>query len=404
MLAKEPDNLVELLQAMVRIDSVNGSVSGRSCAEVELGDWLEKTTTGWGLTTKRIPVPERADQILITHEAHEDRPWLMFVSHMDTVAVDGMTVEPFGGELSDGKIFGRGACDTKGTGAAMLWAMKQYAESCSEDNPGVHPGAFPVGNNIALLFSVDEEVGMRGVASFLNNDYAALRFGAQNLRGVIVGEPTELHPVIAHHGLIRWKITTHGLAAHSSVPHDGKSAISSMIKLVQAIEQNYIPSLTAEHPLTGHAACSVNVIRGGSATNIIPDACMIDVDRRVAPGEDFDSITPAFTGVLESVKAQHPEIDYTVEVVTTHAPLLPDGGESLLATIKDVLKAQGLPTMSLGAPFATEASYFCKASLPSVVIGPGEIHKAHTKDEYISVDQLQRGAAFYLGLMQSTPD
>lgn len=393
MQASNPDNLVELLRAMVRIDSVNASVSGRSCAEAELGDWLEGTAAGWGLTTRRIAVAGRADQLLITHETGEDRPWLMFVSHMDTVAVDGMTVEPFGGELRDGKIFGRGACDTKGTGAAMLWAMKQYAADGNAQ--------YPAAKNIALLFSVDEEVGMRGVASFLNNDFAAMKFNPQNLRGVIVGEPTELHPVIAHHGLIRWKVTTHGLAAHSSVPHAGKSAISSMIKLVHAIEQNYIPSLTAEHPLTGHAACSVNVIRGGSATNIIPDTCMIDVDRRIAPGEDFESVTPAFISVLETVKAQHSEVDYTVEVVTTHAPLLPAGGESLLATIKDVLKAQGLPTLSLGAPFATEASYFCKAGLPAVVIGPGEIHKAHTKDEYISVDQLQRGAELYLRLMRA---
>ena len=379
---------------MVRIDSVNGAMTGRVCAEAALCDWLERVAKRWGLTTKRLPVPGRADQLLVTYVAAADRPWLLFDSHMDTVAVEGMTVEPFGGELRDGRVYGRGACDTKGTGAAMLWAMKQHAA-----NPDAK-------NNIALLFSVDEEVGMLGVKSFMRNDFHAAGFGpgSPGVRGVIVGEPTELHPVIAHGGLARWKVTTHGVAAHSSVPHEGKSAIRMMMKLIDAIESDYIAKLTAEHILTGRSACSINMIRGGSATNIIPDACAIDVDRRVAPGEDFDSVTPTFISVLESAKTMDPSLDFTVEVLTTHPPLLPDNSENLLATIKGVLKEHGLPLLSLGAPFATHGSYYGGAGLPTVVLGPGEIHKAHTKDEYISVEQLERGVAVYMGLMRADLD
>ncbi len=405
MQATAPETLIETLQAMVRIDSVNGALTGRLCAEAKLCDWLEGTAAGWGLSTRRLPVKGRADQLLVTHEVGAGLPWLLFDSHMDTVAVEGMTVEAFGGELRDGRVYGRGACDTKGTGAAMLWAMKMYAEAGGGRGDSGRPGSV---NNVALLFSVDEEVGMLGVASFLEHDYPSLGFEPF---GVIVGEPTELHPVVAHHGLIRWKVTTHGLAAHSSVPHEGRSAISMMVKLIQAIETHYIPNLTAEHELTGRAACSINVIRGGSATNIIPDMCVIDVDRRVAPapgeapgetpGEDFTSVLSAFTQVLEAVKEQDPSLEYTVEVVTTHAPLLPEGGEGLLATIKGVLKEQGLPQLSLGAPFATHASYYCRAGLATVVLGPGEMHKAHTKDEYISVEQLERGVGVYLGLMRA---
>jgi acetylornithine deacetylase/succinyl-diaminopimelate desuccinylase-like protein len=404
MQATAPDSLIETLEAMVRIDSVNGTVSGRVCAEAELCDWLERTAVGWGLEAKRLAVAGRADQLLVTHEVGAGLPWLLFDSHMDTVAVEGMTVEPFGGELRDGRVYGRGACDTKGTGAAMLWAMKMYAsgEGKTGEKSGENPGAGP--NNVALLFGVDEEVGMLGVASFLENDYPGLGFEPGGIRGVIVGEPTELHPVVAHHGLIRWKVTTHGVAAHSSVPHEGRSAISVMVKLIQAIETDYIANLTAEHELAGRAACSINVIHGGSATNIIPDTCVIDVDRRVAPGEDFELVLLAFNQVLEVVKEQDPSLEYTVEVVTTHAPLLPEGGEGLLATIKGVLKEQGLATLSLGAPFATHGSYYGRAGLATVVLGPGEIHKAHTEDEYISVEQLERGAGVYLGLMQAALD
>lgn len=384
-----PDSLVQTLQQMVRIDSVNGALTGKPCAESAAADWVERIARAWGFKTRRLPVQDRADQSLMTHEVSDNAPWLLFDSHLDTVAVDGMTVDPFGGELRDGRIYGRGACDTKGTGAAMLWALREYVTS----------GGGP--NNVALLFSVDEEVGMVGIRSFLANDYPSLGFEPA---GVIVGEPTELHPVIAHNGLIRWKVTTHGVAAHSSVPHQGRSAISAMMRVIDAIESRYIPSLTAENELTGRAACSVNMIRGGSSANIIPDRCVIDIDRRVvpapAPGENFDTIKRDLAQLIESVKNEVPTLEHSTEVIVTHPPLTPAGSESLVDAIKAVLKQQGLPALSVGAPFATHAGYFCEAGLPTVVLGPGEAHKAHTQDEYISTDQLDRGAALYLRLMQ----
>jgi acetylornithine deacetylase/succinyl-diaminopimelate desuccinylase-like protein len=386
MQATVSDTLIATLQAMVRIDSVNGALSGRSCAEAALCDWLEQTAKGWGLKTRRLAVKGRADQLLVTHEVGAGLPWLLFDSHMDTVAVDGMTVEPFGGELRGGRVYGRGACDTKGTGAAMLWALKEYTQN--------EPGP----NNVALLFGVDEEVGMVGVDSFLQNHYPSLGFVP---RGVVVGEPTELHPVIAHNGLIRWKVTTHGVAAHSSVPHEGRSAIRMMTRLIRAIEDRYASGLTAGHELTGPAACSVNMIKGGSAPNIIPDTCAIDVDRRVAPGEDFMAVGPALVGVLDAVKEEDPALDYTIETLVTHPPLLAEGGEAWLGTVRHVLSELGLATLALGAPFATHGSYYSRAGLATVVLGPGEAHKAHTKDEWISTDQLERGAGVYLGLMRA---
>lgn len=384
-----PDSVIETLRRMVRIDSVNSALTGRPCAEAALCDWLEQTARGWGLVTRRLPVTDRADQLLVTHEVGAGSPWLLLDSHMDTVAVDGMTVEPFGGELRGGRVYGRGACDTKGTGAAMLWALKEYAQNARGPN------------NIALLFGVDEEVGMVGVDTFLKNDYPSLGFVP---RGVIVGEPTELHPVIAHNGLVRWKVTTHGVAAHSSVPHEGRSAIRMMARLIGAIEDRYAAGLTAEHELTGRAACSVNMIHGGSAPNIIPDTCVIDVDRRVVPGEDFAAVGPALVGVLDAVKEEDPALNYTIQTLVTHPPLLPGGGGALLGTIKHTLSKLGLATLSLGAPFATHGSYYGRAGLPTVVLGPGEAHKAHTKDEWISTDQLERGAGVYLGLMRAKLD
>ncbi len=380
-----PSNVTELLQAMVRINSVNSSISGRPDAELELCEYLEKTAKRFDLTTKRLPLKGRADQLIVTHKISDNAPWLLFDSHMDTVAIENMSIDPLGGDIRNNRLYGRGACDTKGTGAAMLWAMKQYVEA----------GASP--NNIALFFGVDEEAGMHGVVSFLKNDYPKLGITP---KGVIVGEPTELRPIIAHNGLIRWKVTTHGTAAHSSVPHEGRSAITMMLKLLFAIESQYIPSLTYEHELTGHAACSVNMIRGGTAPNIIPDKCVIDIDRRVVPGEDYKTVLPTFIEVLDSVRADEPDMEYAVDVGVSHPPLLPTGGEKFLGVVKEVLQSQELPTLAIGAPYATHASHYSNAGLPTVVLGPGEIDRAHTRDEYISIDQLNRGADVYQALMR----
>ncbi|GAB4108604.1 MAG: acetylornithine deacetylase [Phycisphaeraceae bacterium] len=381
-----PTSLQETLQQLVRIDSVNSELSGRPCAEAEAVAWVERVAQAWGFPSRRLPVPGHAEQLLVMLEADPGLPWLLFDSHLDTVAVEGMTIDPFGGVCREGRIYGRGACDTKGTAAAMLWALKQYQ---GEQNKT---------HNIALLLSVDEEVGMHGITHFIRHDVPSLGWTPA---AVIVGEPTELHPVVAHNGLIRWKVTTHGLAAHSSVPHMGRSAISMMIRIVHAIESRYIPSLSAHHDLTGPAVCSVNTIHGGAAANIIPDQCVINVDRRIVPGEAINQIKNDFANLLAQVREEHEELTYEVQTVVTHPPLVSDQNESLIGCVKTSLRAMGLPAVCVGAPYATHAGYFSQAGIPTIVLGPGEAHKAHTRDEYISTDQLERGAELYLRLMRS---
>ena len=233
------------------------------------------------------PWPELTHNLLVTHEVVPDAPWLMFESHIDTVSIEGMTIEPLAAEVRDGRIWGRGACDTKGTGAAMLWALREYAESGTQ------------GNNVAIVYALDEERLMRGSAALAASQLADFGFRPA---GVVVGEPTLHRPVVAHNGLVRWGIRTGGVACHSSDPSRGVSAISTMAAVVQAIEAHYIPQLTAQHPLTGKAQCSINTIHGGSQTNIIPDSCRIELDRRVVPGEDLEQVLPAVEAVLQPLR------------------------------------------------------------------------------------------------------
>jgi acetylornithine deacetylase len=374
-----PENVTQLLQGMVRIDSVNSALSGRAHAEDQLRDWLEDVATAFGLATRKLVTPGHADQLLVMHAVSADRPWLLFDSHLDTVDAAGMTIEPFGGVIDGDRLLGRGACDTKGTGAAMLWALRDYA--AGDHQP----------NNIALLFSVDEEVGMVGVRAFLERDLPTLPFRPA---AVFVGEPTDCHPVVAHNGTVRWSITTHGKAAHSSVPHEGASAISSMMRVVDAIESRYCNTLSAEHPLTGRAACSINLISGGTAINIIPASCTIELDRRLVPGEKASAALAAVDETLRPLG-----VSYTMKPDVIHPPLSDDGNRAVAAAAKSVLADMGLPTMVIGAPFATHAAYFAQAGLPTIVIGPGEPWSAHTREEFVHVSKIIRGVELYRRLM-----
>jgi acetylornithine deacetylase len=386
MANKLPESVTELLQAMVRVNTVNKALTGKDEAETELVDLLAEFAGKWMLEVELLPVQGQAAQLLLTLRAGKDKPWVMFDSHLDTVAVDHMTIDPFAAELRDGKLYGRGSCDTKGTGAAMLWAMREYAQQ--SDRP----------NNIALLFSVDEEISMTGIKSFVDNDLPRLGWSPSM---VIVGEPTEHIPVVAHNGCVRWEIETHGKAAHSSTPWEGHSAINDMVKALSALQSGYIDKLDREHDLTGRAVASVNILHGGSAPNIIPEHCTCEVDRRVVPGEDPNAVLPRVAELLDELKATHEGFNYTQTLKVAHPPLLPESSAAILLLVKAALNANGLRKPAVGAPFATHAGYLADASLPTLVLGPGSPYPAHTKDEWVSIKEIETGVGVYEALMRT---
>lgn len=383
-----PRNCLELLQAMVRIDSINATISHRPHPEAELAAYLERQAAHLGFPTRRLPVGpasgESGYNLLVWHEVSPTAPWILFESHLDTVAVGGMIIDPFGAEVKEGRIYGRGACDTKGSGASMLWALQQYARAAGGRN------------NIALLFAVDEEALKQGIDGFAREYLPGLGWWPA---GAIVGEPTELEPVVAHNGVVRWSVRTHGLAAHSSDPTKGRSAISMMVRVVQALEERYIARLGASHPLVGQARCSINIIQGGTAINIIPDLCEIRADRRVVPGEDPDQVLPEVTRILDELKAEWPVLEYSVGDLFVDAPLDPVGGEAFIAPVQRTLASLGLPAELRGVPYGTDGSTLGASGIPVVVLGPGHIARAHTIDEYLELDQLERAIEVYGALM-----
>lgn len=388
-ISKSPKSVVDLLSQMISFDTVNEHVSLRVFPEKALLESLEETAQEWGLPATRLRVEAHPEDesfnLLISNSVRQNAPWILFESHADTVSVEGMTIDPFLTFVKNEKIYGRGSCDTKGSGAAMLWALRGYAESLDQKN------------NIGLLFVTDEENSKAGADAFIESQLPTL---ASRPLGIIVGEPTSCLPVVAHNGSLRWKIRTKGVAAHSSNPSLGKSAITAMAKLVLEFEKQYCSTVNATHPLTGTSACSVNTISGGSAINIIPSDCEIEIDRRILPGENIDEVQAEIKSVLNSISRNDPSIIIELTVPFIDYPLDPTVNRDFSLEISQILEGVSYSGEHHGAAYGTDASTYSVAGIPAIVLGPGSIDQAHTKDEWIEISQLEKAVDIYSAIMK----
>lgn len=364
----------ELLAELVAHPTVNPRLGGPAGGAARLGARIEELAAAWGLASRRLPVPGGDEfNLLVSCETAPGAEWLLLESHFDTVDVAGMTVPPHTLTTRGDRLHGRGACDTKGSGAAMLWALRAYARA--DHRP----------RNAGVLFVVDEEIGMTGARAFAARELSAF---LPRLRGIIVGEPTGLRPVIAHNGVVRWRTVTRGIPAHSADPSRGRSAITAMLRVVAALEEKFIPLARAVDPLTGRAAASINTIRGGTAVNIIPAQCEITCDRRTVPGEATPTILAQRDAALAGLEVTHDDL--------YEAPPLPAGsGERLGAWLAPVLRGAGLDPTPAGAPYATDAGHYAAAGAPVVVLGPGDIAQAHTPDEWLARSALHQAVHVY---------
>lgn len=372
-----PPSPEELLARLVAINSVNPQFGGPPDGETALAAEIESIAWSAGLKTRRCPVRDGTFNLLVSCEPVPGGEWLLLESHLDTVSVDGMTVPPFELTQAGDRLHGRGTCDTKGSGAAMLWALLDYSRAARRPR------------NAGVLFVVDEEAGMSGAQAFARGPLAEF---LPHLRGLVVGEPTGLRPIVAHNGALRWRTTTRGVAAHSSTPHRGRSAIRAMTEVMAALEEKFVPLANRESPLTGRAAASINVIRGGSAVNIIPDHCEILCDRRLVPGETADEVLAQRDAALAGLAVEHDQVYL--------APPLPPGRSTALHEwMRPAFAALQLDATGLGAPYVTDASHYAAAGAPVLVLGPGDLAQAHTRDEWLDRRELHQAAALYAALL-----
>jgi succinyl-diaminopimelate desuccinylase len=210
----------------------------------------------------------------------------------------------------------------------------------------------------------------------------------------IVIEPTELHIVVAHRGVTRWQLRTTGRACHSSQPDEGVNAIYRMARAIGCLEEYaaWLPGSRPAHRLCGPATLSVGLIAGGSSVNVVPDHCVIDIDRRVLPGEDNLTVRQEVIDYLSERLDFEPLHDASY---CLSSPLSDQLNGELAARLSRSIAAVAGPRQIVGVAFGTHASRFEKLGIPAVVCGPGDIAQAHTRDEWIAIDQLRQAAEIY---------
>ncbi len=364
--------VLQTLADLVRINSVNTAYAGGP-GEAMIGDYVMQFCRSHGIECWKQPVWPDRPNVLARLPGKNAQQRVVLEAHLDTVSVQGMTIDPFEPRLSAGKLYGRGACDTKAGLAGMMQALVSLKQE------GFTPPC-----EVLLAATVDEEYSYRGVVRLCEGLQA---------QAAIVAEPTELKLVVATKGVLRCRIHVRGRSAHSSKPHLGINAISHMARVIAALDADQFALAKQQHPLVGGSTCNIGVISGGVQVNFVPDHCSIEIDRRLLPGERAEDALAHYRSLLHRLKGIDAEIEEPLLLVdeALDTPL----DSSVVKIASETLTSLGMESTPLGVPFGCDASKLSRAGIPSVVFGPGSIDQAHTADEFVEVDQVEAAFEFY---------
>ncbi|HEX6626199.1 MAG TPA: M20 family metallopeptidase [Pyrinomonadaceae bacterium] len=381
--------VLQTLRDLIAIPSVNPM---RPCTgeavERDVADYIETVLRRAGVDCVRQTVFEGRENVIgVVHaggSGEGSRRGLMFNSHMDTVPVANMSIDPFDPVVRDGRVYGRGACDAKGPIAAMLAAVTAYAGR--RERPAT----------IVFAAMADEEFAFSGAWKLIEREWP--------VAACVVGEPTRLALIVAHKGVARWRVKVRGRSAHGATPQLGRSAIYDGARVCLALEA-YARELAAREPHTLLGAPSLNVgrVAGGQSVNIVPDLCEFEMERRLLPGEDGR----AAVGDCEArVRAEAGEgVDLEFEEPYLVDPALDTPPEAAVASAvrRAHLEEFGADCEVGGAHYGTDGSKLARAGIETVVCGPGDVAQAHTKDEYVEVVQLERAVRLYSRVIEGWP-
>jgi acetylornithine deacetylase len=307
---------------------------------------------------------------------------LLIASHIDTVPVDGMEIDPFDPVIENDRLLGRGACDTKAGLAALLEALARVLERGT------------LRRHVIVVGEADEELGSIGVTDVLAH------LADRRPDWVLATEPTDLRLINAHKGVVHARIVARGRACHSSDPLSGSNAIVTLARAILAIEQGARLLSKRPHPQLGVATLSIGVIRGGQAPNIVPDRAEIWVDRRTLPDESAVAVRRLLEAEL--VEAGLAEA-VTVESCTEQKPPLETDPSSIaVQSAAGALASVGLSAACDQVAFGTDAGVFERAGIPGVVLGPGSIEVAHTSREYVPIGEVETMARIFERLLETT--
>lgn len=370
--------LTKLLCDMIRIDSRNTIPLGQEgkpvATEQAMGEFAGEIMKKYGFHEVEFhPIAPQRPNVLGIYQQNPAFPVLAFEAHLDTVGTEGMTIPPFEPNIRDGRIYGRGSCDTKGSLAAMLFACRQIIAE-----------KLPV--NLLFLASSAEETGCQGAPFW---DLQRWQVG-----GIIIGEPTLNQPIIAHKAHLTFELQCSGKAAHGSRPEAGDNAIFKAGKLLAFLDTVIIPELSAmdKKGFASGNTLSVGMIKGGSKANIVADHCTITCDMRLLPGSG-----DALEFLKQLCEKATVALDFPVKLGYTHiSPAMESAdGHPLLQRIKEAMQCMQIPCTPGNVAYCTDGGILSAKGFPCVILGPGDILNAHAAVEFVEIAQLEQAARIY---------
>jgi len=369
MITTDSRFISEVLRGLVRIESINPTLDARGSGERAIAEYTANVFDRLGLDVRRHePEPGRISVVGLWKGRGGGRS-LMLNAHYDTVGVDGME-EPFSGETRQGRLFGRGAYDMKGSLAACMGAV----EALRRD--GHHPAG-----DLLIAAVADEEHSSLGTQDLVKR-YA--------VDGAIVTEPTSLRLCLAHKGFVWLDVTTFGRAAHGSRPDLGIDANARMGRVLTAIEAlNARLAEGRKHPLLGPGSMHAALLRGGTGLSTYSAECRLSIERRTVPGESEDGVRGEIQSVLDSLARADPSFTASLEVLLSRPPFEARPGSPLVNALRDAAhQVLGHEPEPVGETPWMDSALLAEAGVDTVVMGPHGTG-AHAAVEWVDLESVE---------------
>jgi acetylornithine deacetylase len=360
--------VTKTLQQLVRINSVNPKLDPAAPGEEEIGLFITQILKDLNLEPEIHPLEPGRVNITSVIKGRGNGSSLMINGHMDTVGIQDME-NPFSGNISGGRIFGRGAMDMKGGIAAAVGMIKALIES-----------NIRLKGDLILAFVADEEYGSIGTEDLVKTHRAD---------AALVTEPTGLNVCLAHKGFGLFEITTTGKSAHGSRPEEGIDANMHMGWIMNGLDrlsrnlQDGPP-----HALLGRPSLHIPVIKGGTEPFTYAGKCRMNVERRTIPGETRTEILAEIHTLLQSISAQNPDFDAKVKTIMWRDAYEADKKHKLVSAVNQSVEAvTGRAPAVIGHPWWEDSGILAQAGIQTVIIGP-EGSGLHTKDEWVDIQSV----------------
>lgn len=369
--------LVETLQQLVSIESVNPSLDANGKGENDICLHLERLLEEMGIEVEILRFGDNRGSVVGVIKGSGGGKSLMLNGHIDTVSIANMTIDPLKPTIQDGKLYGRGSEDMKGGVAAIIAAARGLLASNAQ-----------LKGDVILALVGDEEYKSKGTETVLEKYHTD---------AAIVTEPTALTIALAHKGFVWSEVEVFGKAAHGSRPEEGVDAIMKGGKILAELDRFQEETLKQrQHPLVGHPSVHASIINGGREISTYPEYCKIELERRTIPGEDELALHKELTTIIDTLAAADPQLNAKTRVLFSRPPMETSKEEEMVnilqRSFKDVTGSE--PNLG-GASFWTDAALIAAKGIPTVNFGP-KGSGLHGASEYVEIESVKQNAAVIL--------